>query len=57
VDVPLDEQKYDPKWSKDDTKHGCVVDKIHEFAAILKDKSKPVEERRKALRFLIHLME
>ena len=57
IDIPLDEQKYDAKWSKDDAKHGCVVDKIHEFAAILKDKSKPVEERRKALRFLIHFIE
>jgi nuclease S1 len=57
IDIPLDEQKYDPKWSKDDAKDGCVVDKIYEFAAILKDKSKPVEERRKALRFLIHFIE
>jgi hypothetical protein len=57
IDIPLDESKYDAKWSKDDAKHGCVVDKIHEFAAILKDNSRPVEERRKALRFLIHFIE
>jgi hypothetical protein len=24
VDAPLDEVKYDPKWSKDDPKFGCV---------------------------------
>ncbi len=57
VDVPLDEPQYDKKWSADDPKKGCVVDKIHEFQAVLKDKSKPVEERRKALRFLIHFIE
>ena len=27
VDVPLDEPKYDAKWSADDPKKGCVVDK------------------------------
>ena len=57
VDVPLDEVAYDSKWSADDPKKGCVVDKIHEFQAVLKDKSKPVEDRRKALRFLIHFIE
>ncbi len=45
VDVPLDEPKYDAKWSADDPKKGCAVDKIKEFMATLKDKSKPVEER------------
>ncbi len=57
VDVPLDEPKYDAKWSADDPKKGCVVDKINEFRAVLKDKSKTVEERRFALRFLIHCIE
>ncbi len=28
VDVPLDEPRYDSKWSADDPKKGCVVDKI-----------------------------
>ncbi len=41
VDVPLDEPKYDPKWSADDPKHGCVVDKINEFRKVVSDKSKP----------------
>jgi nuclease S1 len=57
VDVPLDEPKYDAKWSADDPKKGCVVDKIKEFKVTLKDKSKPVDERRRALRFLIHFIE
>ena len=57
VDVPLDEPGYDAKWSADDPKHGCVVDKINEFRKVVKDKSKPVEERRFAVRFLIHCVE
>jgi hypothetical protein len=56
ADVPLDE-KYDPKWSGDDPKKGCVVEKIKEFRATLKDTSKTVEEKRFALRFLIHCIE
>jgi len=57
VDVPLDEPKYDPKWSADDSKHGCVVDKINEFRLVIKDKSKSIEQRRFALRFLIHCIQ
>jgi nuclease S1 len=57
VDVPLDEAKYDPKWSEDDPKHGCVVDKINEFKATLKNPNKTVDEKRFALRFLIHCVE
>ncbi len=56
VDVPLDEPRYDPRFSGDDPKRGFIVPKIAEFRAILKDPSKPVEERRKALRFIIHLV-
>ena len=57
VDVPLDEPKYDAKFSGDDPKKGCVVDKINEFRLVIKDKTKTVEERRFALRFLIHCVE
>jgi hypothetical protein len=57
VDVPLDEPKYDSKWSADDPKKGCVVDKINEFRLAIKDMSKTIEERRFALRFLIHCVE
>jgi hypothetical protein len=55
VDVPLDELKYDSKYSG--PKVGCVVDKINEFKLVINDKSKPVEDRRFALRFLIHCVE
>jgi nuclease S1 len=55
VEVPLDEPKYDRRFSGDDPKKGCVVDKINEFRLVINDKTKTVEERRFALRFLIHL--
>jgi len=54
VDVPLDAPKYDAKFSGDVSSKGCVVDKINEFRLVVKDKSKPIEERRFALRFLLH---
>ena len=54
VDVPLDEPRYDPHFPGDDPKNGFIVDKIAEFRATLKDPSKPVEERRLALRFIVH---
>jgi transposase len=57
VDVPLDEPKYDAKFSGDTSSKGCFVDKIHEMTATLKDPSKSVENRRFALRFLVHLVE
>jgi S1/P1 Nuclease len=57
VDVPLDEPRYDSKFSGDVSTKGCVVDKINEFRLVVKDKSKSVEDRRFALRFLIHCLE
>jgi nuclease S1 len=57
VDVPIDEPKYDKKWSADNPEHGCVVDKINEFRLVVKDKSKSIDERRFALRFLLHCIE
>ena len=57
IDIPLDEEKYDAKWSADDPKKGCVVAKIDEFRKTLKDPTKSVEDRRFALRFLIHCVE
>ncbi len=57
VDVPLDEPRYDSKWSADNPEHGCVVDKINEFRKTLKDTTKSIEDRRFALRFLIHCVE
>ena len=57
VDVPLDEPRYDSPFSGDVSTKGCVVDKINEFRLVVKDKSKSVEDRRFALRFLIHCVE
>ncbi len=57
VDVPLDEPRYDAKFSGDVSTKGCVVDKINEFRVILEDQSRSVEDRRFALRFLIHCVE
>ena len=57
VDVPLDEPRYDARFSGDISTKGCVVDKINEFKAPLKDPGRLVEDRRFALRFLIHCVE
>jgi hypothetical protein len=57
VDVPLDEPRYDAKCSADDSKHGCVVHKIHEFRKAIADTSKSIEERRFALRLLLHCVQ
>ena len=54
VDVPLDEPRYDPKFSGDVSSKGCMVNKINEFKLTVKDPSKSVEDRRFTLRFLIH---
>jgi S1/P1 Nuclease len=53
--VPLDEPRYNPKCSGPTV--GRVVDKINEFRRVTKDQTKAVEERRFALRFLIHFVE
>jgi hypothetical protein len=57
VDVPLDQDRYDDKFSGPEPEKGFIVPKIREFRAILKDPSRPVEVRRLALRFLLHLIE
>jgi hypothetical protein len=57
VDVPLDQDRYDDRFAGDAPEKGNIVPKIREFKAILKDRARPLEERRIALRFLIHLVE
>jgi hypothetical protein len=57
VDVPLDGPRYAARFSGDVWTKGCIVDKIHEFKATLKDSSRSVEDRRFALRFLIRCVE
>jgi hypothetical protein len=57
IDIPLDEPRYESKFSGDVASKGCVVDKINEFRLTVKDPSKAVEDRRFALRFLVHCLE
>jgi nuclease S1 len=57
VDVPLDQDRYDDRFAGDVPEKGNIVPKIREFRAVLKDRRRPVAERRFALRFLIHLVE
>ncbi len=57
IDVPLDEPRYDGKFSGEAPEKGCIVAKINEFKATLKDPKRSREDRRFALRFLIHLIE
>jgi hypothetical protein len=57
VGFPLDEPKYDAKFSGETSSEGSVVDKINEFRLVVNDKTKSVKDRRFALRFLIHCIE
>jgi hypothetical protein len=54
VNVPISEPRYDAKFCPAE---GCVVGKIPEFVATLKDTSAPTEKRREALRFLVHCVQ
>jgi hypothetical protein len=56
VDVPLDEPRYDARFAGDDPRKGCIVPKLTEFLNVLGNPDRPVEERRVALRFVIHLV-
>ncbi len=57
LNVPLDQDRYDDRFAGDTPEKGYIVPKIREFKAVLKDRRRPPEERRIALRFLIHLIE
>jgi nuclease S1 len=57
VDVPLDQDRYDDRFAGDVPEKGYIVPKIREFKAVLRNRGRPLEERRIALRFLIHLVE
>ena len=54
VNVPITEPKYDARFCQ---KEGCVVGKIREFVATLKDRMAPLAKRREALRFLVHCVQ
>ncbi len=57
VDVPLDQDRYDDRFSGPEPEKGFIIPKIREFRTVLKDPARSVEERRQALRFLLHLVE
>jgi hypothetical protein len=57
VDVSLDEPRYDDRYAGDEPSKGYIVPKIRELRLVLKDRSRPVAERRQALRFLVHFVE
>ncbi len=54
VDIPLGEAAYVAEW--DGHEGNNVIDKTVEMAALVKDKSKPIEERQRALKYLIHFV-
>jgi hypothetical protein len=56
VDVPLDEPRYDDKFAGNDPRKGYIVPKLFEFLNVLGNPAAPVEQRREALRFVVHLV-
>jgi hypothetical protein len=54
VNVPIDQNAYDDQFC--DSQKGCVVEKIKEFRKVLKDPSAGDMDKRRALRFLVHLV-
>jgi hypothetical protein len=54
VDIPFKETSYVPE--RDGHGGDNVIEKTAELARVLKDRSKPVEERQRALKYLIHFV-
>jgi hypothetical protein len=54
VNIPGDSSGYDAH--RDCAEGDCIVAKIEEFSAILKDQRRSSEDRREAVMFLIHLV-
>jgi hypothetical protein len=54
INVPIDESHYSARYCPDS---GCVVSKTLEMRSILANPSAPLDERRQALRFFVHLLE
>ena len=54
VNVPISRPGYEPR---DCAASGCVVSKLDEFKKILADPKRSKAERRKALRFTVHLLQ
>lgn len=54
VNVPLDKDAYSDGFC--DPKKGCVVQKIEDFRVVLRDPKAHQADKRRALRFLVHLV-
>ena len=53
INVPIGDAKFDPRLIRDDNN---VVVKIKQFRKVLADRSKPKQERQRALLFLVHFV-
>jgi nuclease S1 len=54
IDIPIDQPHRD--MARDCPKGDCVVQKIEDFEAMLRDPNAPAAERREALMFVIHFI-
>ena len=54
VNVPITEPSFDDRFCPP---RGCVVSKVEEFARVVADPTTPLEQRRVALRFLVHFVQ
>ena len=54
INVPISDARFDPKLIRDDNN---VVVKIKQYRKILLDKSRPRQDRQRALLFLVHFIE
>ncbi len=54
VDIPLNETAYVPE--RDGHEGNNVIDKTVEMARLMKDTSKPIEDRQRALKYVIHFV-
>ncbi len=54
IDIPIDKRHRD--MARDCPKGDCVVQKIEDFEAVLRDPNAPATQRREALMFVIHFV-
>jgi hypothetical protein len=54
INVPISDARFDPRLIRDDNN---VVVKIKQYRKILADKSKPKQDRQRALLFLVHFIQ
>jgi len=54
IDIPIDKPHLD--MARDCPKEGCMIKKIEDFEAVLRDPNTPPVQRREALMFLIHFV-